>query len=167
METILGSIDYLDFEEEFEKLEHLDIKKLIGKKTFINNLHKKMNANTNYLTPEQELLYKHLYYMLDNDYPIINCTDKEKEINKNIRLNEIKCFKKIARANNLVYVREETYEVWIEKIQQLINKNKTYDHKEYMNEKIICECGTCSIRKNLSAHKKSQLHIKRLAALQE
>ena len=37
-------------------------------------------------------------------------------------------------------------------------KKNAVNHKEYMNERIICACGISSIRKNLSTHKKSKKH---------
>ena len=51
---------------------------------------------------------------------------------------------------------------FLKKLITLI-EGKGFNKKEYDNEKIVCDCGCVSYRKNLSTHKKSKLHEKRLA----
>jgi hypothetical protein len=165
--NIIGSIDLLDFDEEFKKLDNLNIKELIGKQKMINDLHKKMLEDKSYLTKEQKYLNSELINKLNNDYPVNDVTDYEADKNRPIRRNELEYFKTTAKKNNILYVGKDNKPKWIERITELIDSKKTYDHKAYMNEEVICECGCSSIRKNLYRHKASKKHYDNMKSLTE
>jgi len=165
MNNIVGSIELLVFEEEFEKLDSLTIKELIGMKSKIKNLHKQMSENKSYRTTEQKLSFNNLEKILDDDYPLrgVGITDFIANENRPTRIKEVSYFNSVVRKNNLLYVGKEHGAKWIDKIDELIRTTKKYNPKEYMNEVITCECGCSSIRKHLSKHKQSKKHNIKMA----
>jgi hypothetical protein len=43
------------------------------------------------------------------------------------------------------------------------SKEKTkFNKKNYDNTEVLCECGAHSYRKNLAAHRKSALHVRKM-----
>jgi hypothetical protein len=108
-----------------------------------------------------------LMNILDENYPVNDVTDYVAAKNRPIRIKEGEYFNTTAKKNNILYVGKENKPKWIERIKELIDSKKTYDHKTYMNEEVICECGCSSIRKNLSTHKKTKKHYDNMKLITE
>jgi hypothetical protein len=161
-----GFIDILTFEDEVENLMEMNIKQLIQHKKIINELEEKIKNNKYYLTLDQQKKKIALQEQLDEDYDVQNAkNDIIKEEMRLIQVKERKFFQKIINGNNNFYIKYR--QKLIEMIDMIIDDKKTYNHKEYMNEKITCECGCESYRKNLSTHKKSALHLRRLEKMKK
>ena len=161
-------IDGIDFDEEFMKLDDLDMKQLIAKKNAINSLRNNMLKNKHYKTTEQLYIFNEMQKLLFEDYPdshTVGISDYQAEKNKIMRIEKIKEFNKVIKENNLIYVGKINYAKWMNRLDELIANNKTYNPKEYMNQEVFCECGSLSRRKNLSRHKESVRHHKLLAHL--
>jgi hypothetical protein len=164
-------IDILDLDEELEKLEEASLEKLRGIKNTIQSLklHFKKKPNSkqynDYRTREQDVSFKRFYKDLLKEWPdshTVGITDYVNEkFNKPVRDNAIDDFKSIVKKNNLVMISK----YYSDKVEEMLKKFHTYNHKEYMKETVICECGAQSYRCNLSRHKKSNLHLNNLKKL--
>jgi hypothetical protein len=158
-----GFIDVLDLNEELEKLEEASFEKLRGIKNTVGNLNLhvvKLEEKT-YLTKEQTLKYNELRDYMNLHYPVNDVTDKVKEMNQPIRKKAGDDYNIIIRKNNKLLLSE----IYLAKIQEMLKKFQIYNHKEYMNETIICECGRTTIRKHMSKHKKTNIHLRDLKKL--
>jgi hypothetical protein len=158
-----GFIDVLDLNEELEKLEEASFEKLRGIKNTVGNLNLhvvKLEEKT-YLTKEQTLKYNELKDYMNLHYPVKDVTDKIKEINQPIRKKAGNDYNIIIRKNNKLLLSE----IYLAKIQEMLKKFQIYNHKEYMNEMVVCECGRTTARKNMSKHRKTDIHLKNLKKL--
>lgn len=161
-------IDILDLDEELEKLEEASLEKLRGIKNSIQSLklHFKKKPNSkqynDYRTREQDVLFKQFIKDLFKEWPDSHTkgiTDYVNEkFNKPVRDNAIDDFKSIVKKNNLVMISK----YYSDKVDEMLKKFQTYNHKEYMNEMVVCECGRTTIRKHMSKHRKTDIHLKNL-----
>lgn len=152
----------LSYDEEVAKMQSMNTQQLLFLKKRIIKIKKddtKQGKVQN--TDEEEYAYRSMIDWLDKYYPVKDVTDYVKEKNQEPRKKIVDDNRLIVIRNHKIYTKDDRYEVWLKSIDELIGK-KAYNHKDYMNERIVCECGASSVRKNLSTHKKSALHIKRL-----
>jgi hypothetical protein len=157
-------IDVLDLNEELQKLEEASLEKLRGIKNTIGNLHLHLIKlkTFKYLTKFQITKKIELFLHMETYYPVIDVTDNIKEINQRIRKKAFDDYYIITNKNNRLLISE----IYVAKVEEMLKKFQIYNHKEYMNEIIICECGMKSYRCNLSRHKKSNLHLNNLKKIE-
>lgn len=144
-----------------DNLQFKTIHQLIIEKKIINELEVQLKQYQGYFTIEQHLSYNRLIRELDNEYPVHNTTDKEKEINKPNRKNNCKEFR-----NNCI--NENRYktinkQIIFKLIDTLIEQKKTYNP----SEKIVCECGGHYLKCNYVRHLNSKKHLIYLTNLTE
>lgn len=153
----------LSYDEEVAKMQSMNTQQLLFLKKRIIKMKKddiKMNGFSN--TDEEEYAHKSMVEWLNKYYDVgPNVTDYVADKNRPIRNKIIADNRRIVIRNHKIYTDKDRYELWLKTIDDMIGK-KAYNHKDYMNERIVCECGASSLRKHLSTHKKSALHIKRL-----
>jgi hypothetical protein len=157
-------VDVLNLDEELQKLEEASFEKLRGVKNTIGNLHLhliKLNTKK-YLTKFQITKYNELFSHMERYYPVIDVTDNIKEINQRIRKKACEDYFIITNKNNRLFINK----IYVDKVDEMLKKFQIYNHKEYMNEIIICECGMKSYRCNLTRHKKSNLHLNNLKKIE-
>lgn len=159
-----GFIDYITFEDECERFKDLSLRALMSQRKIINEMKSNIEEyNQGYLTQAQTEARQKLTDELNKDYPVEDVTDIEKEANVIRRKAEGNLFRRIAFKNNKLYIEKcAEFNVVLDK---LIKEKTTFDAKKYMNERVLCPCGSFSIRKNLTTHRNSKLHKKRLAIL--
>lgn len=161
-----GIIDILTFEDERDKLLEMSVPQLVQHKRIINDMEQKMKNDKYYQSVEQQNKFKELQKQLDNDYDMDEAkNDVIKESLRKKQAEERWFFTKITMNNNKFYIKNK--QKLNEIIDMLIDDKKTFNHKEYMNEKITCECGCETYRKHLSRHKQSALHLRRLESKNE
>ena len=160
---IEGYIDVLDLDEELEKLEDASLEKLRGIKNTLGNiyLHTVTLDESKYLTRDQKTKYNEIIDYLNLYYPVIDVTDSVKQINQRIRVKAGDDYFAIIKKNNRLFLNK----IYVNKVEEMLKKFQIYNHKEYMNETIICECGAKSYRCHLSRHKKTNLHFNNLKKL--
>lgn len=155
----------LSYDEEITKMQSMNTQQLLFLKKRIMKMKKDdIKFNQAYNTDEEEYAYRSMMDWLNKYYPVEDVTDYVKEKNQEPRKKIINDNRRIVIRNHNIYTKDDRYELWLKTIDELIGK-KAYNHKDYMNERIVCECGASSVRKNLSTHKKSALHIKRLCVV--
>ncbi len=163
----LDFIDVIDLEKEFEIYETLTSKELIVILRTYNHHRKlhdeglKNNASFIYYTCEQEKQGRKLSEWLHDNYPNNINNEKKDQENKQIRKKQLGKFGIICRKNNKAYFTDDV----LKRINDMIKSKNTFDKKKYDNEEIMCDCGCFSLRKNLSRHKTSKLHFKKLEEL--
>jgi hypothetical protein len=155
-----GYIDVLDLNEELEKLEEASFEKLRGIKNTIGslNLHIVKLGEKKYLTKDQTIKYNELRDYMNLHYPVNDVTDKIKEMNQPIRVKAGDDYNMIAKKNNRLLISE----IYVAKVDEMLKKFQTYNHKEYMNEMVVCDCGRITARKNMSKHRKTDIHLRYL-----
>jgi hypothetical protein len=158
-----GYIDVLDLNEELEKLEEASLEKLRGIKNTIGSLHLHIVklAEKIYFTKDQTTKYNELRDYMNLNYPVNDVTDKIKEINQPIRKKAGDDYGVIVRKNNRLLISE----IYVAKVEEMLKKFQIYNHKEYMNETVICECGRTTVRKHMSKHRKTDIHLRNLKKL--
>jgi hypothetical protein len=158
-------IEPIDLNNEFEIYETYNVKQLAVRVKLFHKLKKEFNDHiknapkTAFITEEQRKNKIKFLEYLDEYYPIKDVSDKKEETNKIIRTRELKKFNNTCHSNNKMMTDDDV----LKKITEIIKSKSYFDAKAYANEQIACECGCISYRKNLSTHKKSKLHEKRLA----
>jgi hypothetical protein len=160
-----GYIDVLDLDEELAELEEASLEKLRGIKNTIGSLYlhlKKLNSQEKYFTKDQTTKYNELKDYMNLHYPVNDVTDKVKEINQRIRKKAGDDYNVIVRKNNRLLISE----IYVSKVEEMFKKFQTYNHKEYMNEIVVCECGRITARKNMSKHRKTDIHLRDLKKIE-
>lgn len=117
------------------------------------------------LTKQQDDQLKKLKLDIWNEYPatLTNAPEKEAIRDAKMRNLELKRFKvECLKINKTKFENSKDIIQEIETIETQLKaqseaKYKT-EHKEYMMQRITCDCGMESIRSNLSHHKKSKVH---------
>lgn len=163
----LDFIEAIDLEKEFEIYETLTSKELIiVLRTY--NRHRegfeqkqKENPKAIYYTCEQDKQRIKLCDWLFDNYPNNINNEKIDQENKHRRKKECEKFAILCRKNNRVYYTDDV----LKRINDMIKSKNTFDKKKYLNEEIMCECGCFSLRKHLSRHKTTKLHLKKLEEL--
>lgn len=158
-------VDVLNLDEELQKLEEASLEKLRGIKNTIGNLHLhmvKLKSETTYFTKFQTTKYNELLSHMETYYPVNDVTDNVKEINQRIRKKAGDDYFMIVKKNNRLFINK----IYVDKVEEMLKKFQIYNHKEYMKETIICECGMKSYRCNLTRHKKSNLHLNNLKKIE-
>jgi len=155
-----GYIDVLDLNEELEKLEEASLEKLRGIKNTVGSLHLHVVklGEKKYLTKDQTTKYNELKDYMNLHYPVNDVTDKIKEMNQPIRVKAGDDYFMIAKKNNRLLISE----IYLAKVKEMLKKFQTYNHKEYMNEMVVCECGRTTARKHMSKHRKTDIHLRNL-----
>lgn len=159
-------IEPIDLDELFALYETYNVNQLaVQIKLFYQlqqqiDIHiKTKNINQPFVSPKQtKNNYNKFYAFMQEHFPVIDVSEKIKERNIEIRKREGGKFRKICHSNNLIMSNENI----LKKLTELIKTKSVFDKNAYYNEEIACECGCISYRKNLSRHKKSKLHEKRL-----
>jgi hypothetical protein len=156
-------IERLTSDGEENKLANMNVNQMMALKKRIQKMKKDYLKFDNYAFQdlEEEYAYKQMLNYLDNYYPINDVSDFVKDKNLNLRKPIHNKFNAILINNHKIYIKDDKYEFWMKAIDDLMGK-QAYNHKEYMMQKVICECGAESIRSNLSRHKSSVLHFKKL-----
>jgi hypothetical protein len=126
------------------------------------DMHKRKNWNH-----LQQKEYTQLLSYLNEKYPTRSRTRAipTHEVESNTAIKKQRCndlIKKIYRENMYYYNKKEELIEKINKCKTLLLANSKDKKKEKALEDIVCECGALSKRKNISTHKKSALHLKRL-----
>tara|TARA_R110000868_G_scaffold229952_6_gene483093 strand:+ start:1610 stop:2104 length:495 start_codon:yes stop_codon:yes gene_type:complete len=156
-----GVIDILTFEDERDNLLDMSVPQLIQHKRMIIEIEQKVKNDKYYQSIDQQNKFRELQKQLDNDYDMEEAkNDVIKETLRKKQAQERWFFTKIVMNNNRFYIKNK--QKLIEMIDMIIDDKKTYNHKEYMNEKIICECGCETYRKHLSRHKQTAIHLRNL-----
>lgn len=152
----------LSYDEEVAKMQSMNTQQLLFlKKRIIKMKKDDVKFDKVHNTDEEEYAYKSMIDWVNKYYPVSDVSDYVADNNRPHRKKIIDDNRRIVIRNHKIYTDKDKYELWLKNIDELIGK-KAYNHKDYMNERIVCECGASSVRKNLSTHKKSALHIKRL-----
>lgn len=127
-----------------------------------SDIHKRENWNHN-----QQKEYTQLISYLNEKYPTSSneraIPTYEKE--NNIAIRKQRCgdlIKKIYRENKFYYDKKNELIEKINKCKKVLLDDSKDKKKQKALEEIVCECGALSQRKNISTHKKSALHLKRL-----
>jgi len=127
-----------------------------------SDIHKRENWNHN-----QQKEYTQLLSFLNEKYPTSSneraIPTYEKE--SNIAIRKQRCgdlIKKIYRENKFYYDKKNELIEKINKCKKVLLDDSKDKKKQKALEEIVCECGALSQRKNISTHKKSSLHLKRL-----
>jgi hypothetical protein len=162
-------IELVDLNKDFEIYETYNVKQLAILVKVFHNLTQQFKSHLCGVRPKayfisvaQKKQEKKFIDYLDENYPIVDVSDKKETENRIIRNREIKKFNATCHANNKIMTDVDV----LKKITEIIKGKSTFgkkEKKEYDNEQIACQCGCISYRKNLSTHKKSKLHEKRLA----
>lgn len=165
----------INLEELYEKYETYNVQQLsVVIKTFYFNREKYQKTpllqKGAFRTGEQEKQFDKFSKYVSEEWPWLNkhkgANDlSEHQINRNKKIwsRELKKFRQTCHSNNELYYTDDV----LTKINEIIKSKSTFDKKKYDNEQIMCECGCLSLRKNLSAHKKSKLHERKLAIAKE
>jgi len=154
-----GHIDILFLDEVFETITEMNVSELVQYKLFIIELEIKLKLFPSYKSSKNDKLYKIFDKDLCETYDSENA--KNDIIREELRLKKVqqrKLFNSIVLKNNQFYLKHKNE--LIERIDIVINEKKTFCHKDYMNQRIKCDCGAESIRKNMSRHLKSAIHLK-------
>ena len=159
-------IEPIDLDELFALYETYNVNQLAVQIKLFYQLQKQIdihiktkNINQPFVSPKQmKHNYNKFYTFMQEHFPVIDVSEKIKERNKEIRTREGGKFRKMCHSNNLIMSNENI----LKKLTELIKTKSVFDKNAYQNEEIACECGCISYRKNLSRHKKSKLHEKRL-----
>jgi len=159
-----GYIDVLDLNEELEKLEEASLEKLRGIKNRLGNIYLQTVTlgKSKYLTRDQQTKYNEIVDYMNLHYPVNDVTDKIKEMNQPIREKAGDDYFMIVKKNNKLLISE----IYIAKVEEMLKKFKTYNHKEYMNEMVVCECGRTTARKHMSKHRKTDIHLRALKKIE-
>jgi len=157
-------IEELTYDGEVDKLEHMNINQLISLKKKIMAMKKGYDKQGLYKSKDDDYAYNNMMKYFQMYYPVNDVTDAIADKNRIKRRPIENRFAKILRNNRNIYISDTNYPVWIKTIDDMMGK-RAYNHKEYMNQKVTCECGTETARKHLSRHKSSQLHIKKLLSI--
>lgn len=159
-------IEPVDLNKDFEIYETYNVKQLAILVKVFHNLEQQFKSHLGgdrpkayFISVAQKKQNKKFIDYLDEHYPIVDVSDKKETENRIIRTREMKKFNATCHANNKIMTDVDV----LKKITEIIKSKSTFNKKEYDNEQIACECGCISYRKNLSTHKKSKLHEKRLA----
>lgn len=169
MEASIFECFFEEADYEFKDISEMSLKQLVIYKKQLQNLNQK-----NFLTNSQEISLEKFKKQLFTDYPetIFNASEEEAKKSIKIRTKELNAFKaECHKINKILY---EGSQDQLNKInileEQLRNESEEkykQEHKVYLNEKIKCECGMMTIRKNKSTHKKSKVHLMYEAKLEE
>jgi hypothetical protein len=158
-------VEPVDLNNLFELYETYNVNQLAVKVKLFHKLQKDLNQHIKdlpkvaFLTREQDKIKEKFLEFMDEHYPVVNVSEKKQEENKIIRTREMNKFRRTCHSNNITMSDVDV----LKKITEIIKSKSYFDKKAYDNEQIACECGCISYRKNLSTHKKSKLHEKRLA----
>jgi len=127
-----------------------------------SDIHKRENWNHN-----QQKEYTQLLSFLNEKYPTSSneraIPTYEKE--SNIAIRKQRCgdlIKKIYRENKFYYDKKNELIEKINKCKKVLLDDSKDKKKQKALEEIVCECGALTNKSNLSRHKKSSLHLKRL-----
>jgi hypothetical protein len=158
-------VEPVDLNNLFELYETYNVKQLAVRVKLFHKLQKDFERHmidtpkAKFLTKEQNKIKEKFLEFLDEHYPVENVSEKKQEENTIIRIRELDKFRITCHSNNIIMTDDDV----LKKITEIIKGKYYFDKKAYDNEQIACECGCISYRKNLSTHKKSKLHEKRLA----
>lgn len=169
----------INLEELYEKYETYNVKQLaVVIKTFNSNRTAYNNSlikkEVDFRTSEQKKQFDKFSKYFIEEWPWLTegkCKHKganklsinERNKNKTNWSRELKKFNQTTYSNNKLYYTDDV----LTKIKDIIKNNSTYDKNARNNEQIVCECGCLSLRKNLSAHKKSKLHERNMVIAKE
>lgn len=159
-------IEPIDLDELFALYETYNVNQLaVQIKLFYQlqqqiNIHiRESNINRPFVSPKQtKNNYNKFYAFMQEHFPVKDVSEKIRERNQKIRTRESDKFRLVCHSNNIIMSNKNI----LAKLTELIKTKSVFDKKEYYNEEIACECGCISYRKNLSRHKKSKLHEKKL-----
>jgi len=158
-------VEPVDLNNLFELYETYNVNQLAVKVKLFHKLQKDLNQHIKnlpkiaFLTTEQDKIKEKFLEFMDEHYPVVNVSEKKQEENKIIRTRELNKFRRTCHSNNIMMSDDDV----LKKITEIIKSKSIFDKKAYDNEQIACECGCITYRKNLSRHKSSKLHEKRLA----
>jgi hypothetical protein len=169
----------INLEELYEKYETYNVKQLaVVIRTFNSNRttydKTSLLKKETFRTSEQEKQFDKFSKYFIEEWPWLTegkCKHKganelsiyERNKNKKNWSRELKKFNQTCHSNNELYYTDDV----LTKIKDIIKNNSTYDKNARGNEQIVCECGCLSLRKNLSAHKKSKIHERNMAITKE
>jgi len=161
MQATLFETFFEDSDYEYKNINEMNLIQLvIYKKQMLS-----LNDNT-CITDLQNNQFDKFVKSVWLEYPatLMNSSEIEAKKDDKIRKLEFKRFKlECIKINKLKFENAADMLQKIETLEtelKIISKAK-YDaeHKIYMNEKVICECGMESIRHHKSRHKKSKVHL--------
>lgn len=151
-------IPHLLMDDPIETISQIKLN--ISKKKIMNFNYNEVNPTMSILN--SEIINKQLCQRLNIEYGEWRFTgnDNNEVIKKSIRkeYNIIalhNCRFIDINRNKIIERIDEIYNTNAIKIKEELDKKK----KEYANEKIKCECGYLTYRKNLTRHKKSKQHL--------
>ena len=121
-----------------------------------------MVCEINYFTKDQTTKYNELKDYMNLHYPVNDVTDKVKEMNQPIRKKAGNDYTVIVRKNNRLLISD----IYIAKVEEMLKKFQIYNHKEYNNEIVVCECGRRTARKHMSKHRKTNIHLRDLKKIE-
>lgn len=162
--------DFVNADEiQFEDITKMSLKQLV---IYQKNLLKL--GKPNILTKKQKEKKKEFKIFLDQEYdePRDSCNYELADLHKKKRYFEWNSFHKECQKQNQLFLEKSKnlileIQKLVEQLKDKSNKKHIEDRKIFNNEKIKCQCGMMTIRKNIARHKKCQFHVAYEAKMEE